>query len=172
MSHCQRTAFHRSSAYQVTQNSLQFVLWYVAFCSVSNYTYPLLIQQLHHFIVACLYTVCVYTSEQMVNTAPNKKRTASYKAWNNIKLGDRLPYMRSLITRFMGPTWGPSGADRTQMGPTLAPWTLLSGVLRCNPVSCCCIPFCAMGIKQTNGINIFSTKRCVKYCLWLVDVCS
>ena len=33
-----------------------------------------------------------------------------------------------LIARFMGPTWGPSGADRTQMGPMLAPWTLLSGV--------------------------------------------
>ena len=32
-----------------------------------------------------------------------------------------------LIARFMGPTWGPSGADRTQMGPMLAPWTLLSG---------------------------------------------
>ena len=32
-----------------------------------------------------------------------------------------------LITRFMGPIWGPSGAYRTQMGPTLAPWTLLSG---------------------------------------------
>ena len=27
----------------------------------------------------------------------------------------------------MGPTWGPSGAVRTQMGPMLAPWTLLSG---------------------------------------------
>ena len=27
----------------------------------------------------------------------------------------------------MGPTWGPSGADRTQVGPILAPWTLLSG---------------------------------------------
>ena len=26
----------------------------------------------------------------------------------------------------MGPTWGPSGADRTQVGPMLAPWTLLS----------------------------------------------
>ena len=25
-----------------------------------------------------------------------------------------------------GPTWGPSGADRTQVGPMLAPWTLLS----------------------------------------------
>ena len=31
------------------------------------------------------------------------------------------------IAKFMGPTWGPSGADRTQVGPMLAPWTLLSG---------------------------------------------
>ena len=35
----------------------------------------------------------------------------------------------SLTARFMGPTWGPSGADRTQVGPMLDPWTLLSGVL-------------------------------------------
>ena len=33
----------------------------------------------------------------------------------------------ALIARFMGPTWGPSGADRTQVGPMLAPWTLQSG---------------------------------------------
>ena len=33
----------------------------------------------------------------------------------------------SLIARFMGPTWVPSGAGRTQMGPTMAPWFLLSG---------------------------------------------
>ena len=32
-----------------------------------------------------------------------------------------------LIARFMGTIWGPSGADRTQVGPMLAPWTLLSG---------------------------------------------
>ena len=31
------------------------------------------------------------------------------------------------IARFMGSTWGPSGADRTQVGPMLASWTLLSG---------------------------------------------
>ena len=36
------------------------------------------------------------------------------------------------IARFMGPTWGPSGADRTQVGPMLAPWTLLSGELQCT----------------------------------------
>ena len=34
----------------------------------------------------------------------------------------------SLIARFMGPTWGPPGADRIQVGPMLAPWTLLSGM--------------------------------------------
>ena len=32
----------------------------------------------------------------------------------------------NLIARFMGPTWGPSGAERTQVGPMLAPWTMLS----------------------------------------------
>ena len=28
--------------------------------------------------------------------------------------------LTSLIARFMGPTWGPSGTDRTQVGPMLA----------------------------------------------------
>ena len=36
--------------------------------------------------------------------------------------------MSSLTSRFMGPTWDPAGADRTQVGPMLAPWTLLSGL--------------------------------------------
>ena len=35
----------------------------------------------------------------------------------------------TLITSFMEPIWGPSGADRTQVGPMLVPWTLLSGNL-------------------------------------------
>ena len=35
----------------------------------------------------------------------------------------------TLIARFMGPTWGPSGADRSQMDPMLATWTLLSGIV-------------------------------------------
>ena len=34
------------------------------------------------------------------------------------------------IARFMGPTWDPPGADRTQVGPMLAPWTLLLGTIR------------------------------------------
>ena len=36
----------------------------------------------------------------------------------------------TLIARFIGLTWGPSGADSTQVGPMLAPWILLSGICR------------------------------------------
>ena len=31
------------------------------------------------------------------------------------------------IAKFIGPTWGPPGSCRPQMGPMLASWTLLSG---------------------------------------------
>ena len=44
-----------------------------------------------------------------------------------------------LIARFMGRTWGPPGANRTQMGPMLAPWTLLSG--QC--MECAVYTFCS-----------------------------
>ena len=40
---------------------------------------------------------------------------------------NRVHPMITLIVWFMGPTWGPSGANRAQVGPILAPWTLLSG---------------------------------------------
>ena len=39
----------------------------------------------------------------------------------------RFITVSSLIAKFMEPTWGPPGSCRPQMGPILAPWTLLSG---------------------------------------------
>ena len=36
-------------------------------------------------------------------------------------------YMHAQIAKFVGPTWGPPGSCRPQMGPMLAPWTSLSG---------------------------------------------
>ena len=38
-------------------------------------------------------------------------------------------HVTSQIARFMGPTWGPPGSCRPQVGPMLAPWTLLSGII-------------------------------------------
>ena len=56
------------------------------------------------------------------------------KRWHYISFALKQPILAimmtmltSLIERFLGPTWGPSGADRTQVGPMLAPWTLLCG---------------------------------------------
>ena len=37
-------------------------------------------------------------------------------------------FLRCFDSKVLGANMGPSGADRAQMGPILAPWTLLSGV--------------------------------------------
>ena len=37
--------------------------------------------------------------------------------------------MLSQIAKLMQSTWGPPGSCRPQMGPMLAPWTLLSGIV-------------------------------------------
>ena len=55
----------------------------------------------------------------------------SASSWSDSLLPRHCPAQQnniSLIARFMGPTWGPSGDDRTQVGPMLAPWTELSGI--------------------------------------------
>ena len=43
------------------------------------------------------------------------------------------------IARFIGPTWGPPGSCRPQMGPMLARWTLLSGYFTCYGLVLQCI---------------------------------
>ena len=50
--------------------------------------------------------------------------------WNRASADMLKAYLvgiSTLIARLMRPTRGPSGAERTQVGPMLAPWTLLSG---------------------------------------------
>ena len=53
-----------------------------------------------------------------------------YLSYINLSLSVSL-CATPLVARLMGPTWGPSGADRTQVGLMLAPWTLLSGTHFC-----------------------------------------
>ena len=65
----------------------------------------------------------------------------------------------------MGSTWGPSGADRTQMGPMLAPWTLLSGWLRpCRSVVSSSIALWAfeqLVYKQSCDIQWSQPLKCI-----------
>ena len=80
----------------------------------------------------------------------NKSANIYYKEWNkdisvivrsrtnktgHVQLARSVCVMIKVIAqiaRFMWPTWGPPGTYRPQMGPTLAPWTLLSGCIYLN----------------------------------------
>ena len=57
-----------------------------------------------------------------------RKSLLEYKKFDNLNWGvgarvgcDCQQFRRSLRARFMWPTWGTSGADRTQVDPMLAP---------------------------------------------------
>ena len=60
-----------------------------------------------------------YTSLTGVGGDRSMKRTSHENLFHITKT--------SLRARSMGPTWGPFGAARTQVGPMLATWNLLSG---------------------------------------------
>ena len=77
---------------------------------------------------------CVFLISDTASRKPSVHVLAHGRTrWTN---GGGMMYPYGLITttkhvqiaRFMGPTWGPPGSCRPQMGPMLAPWTLLSGV--------------------------------------------
>ena len=63
-----------------------------------------------------------------------------------------VPDSLSLIARFMGPTWGPSEADRTQVGPMLALWTLLSGMFTAVAFMCLRKLFVHVGGPQMTSV--------------------
>ena len=64
------------------------------------------------------------------------KATHTFQSW----LAKVISRMCAQISRFIRLTWDPPGANRTQVGPMLAPWTLLarslSWPLACN-IFCC-----------------------------------
>ena len=72
------------------------------------------------------------------------------------------------IAKFLGPTWGPPGSCRPQMGPMLATWTLLSG-----DVTCLCIitPRQQCGLTQrwpsVDTAVLTLRQRCPSKDVWL-----
>ena len=72
---------------------------------------------------ALVYGLCMFSYVHRNVTQYIFARTYSWYSLCN--RGDIITF---LIARFIGPTWGPYGADRTQVGPMLAPWTSLFGM--------------------------------------------
>ena len=65
----------------------------------------------------------------------------------------------------MGPTWGPSGADRTQVGPMLAPWTLLSGMTKWTVWTTFHRPHFLIYFIEKK--ILFFKSNFTKFCCWL-----
>ena len=69
----------------------------------------------------------------------------------NVVLKGIVSDLSTKIVKFMGPTWGPPGSCELQMGPMLAPWTLLSGLLKCI-------------LTTYDWCSMFSSKLCQCRC--------
>ena len=85
------------------------------------------VQQVVH-LIHC-YRVHIMKRNRISSTTI---RALQHEEWNRVKIAIHntrtcCECVQTPIARFTGPTWGTSGTDRTQVGPMLAPWTLLSG---------------------------------------------
>ena len=70
-------------------------------------------------------TILVYVNTKQTAMLIIVKKCISEN--KNILINKTRQYRTAQIAKFMGPTWGPPGSSRPQMGPMFAPWTLLSG---------------------------------------------
>ena len=81
----------------------------------SNFIRPLL----YHTKIQYQNHINIHNAENEIQGLGFKIRKFKRKIYRN--------FVIPLIARFMGPTWGPPGADKTQVVPMLAAWILLSG---------------------------------------------
>ena len=73
-----------------------------------------------------------------------------------------------LIARFMKPIWGPSGADRTQVGPMMAPWILLRGSGYFVQSLAACEPVCMI---WPWGLSLHNSGRSIReYISWKLQI--
>ena len=73
----------------------------------------------------CWYCECRH--QLSVTNCPGMASLMRPKLYISVRL--YCGFSNMIIAMFMGPTWGPPGSCRPQMGPMLTPWTWLSGIL-------------------------------------------
>ena len=108
----------------------------------------------------------IYMMRQAVIDKPLSKQVMAQ--WTGAYHNTVHSFKAPQIAKSMGPTWGPSGADRTQMGPMLAPWTLLSG----TPWSYCPLQFECQK-RQATGLDAWASRvKCpARFVSHLHEIC-
>ena len=104
-----------------------------------------------HYLSQCWLIKCVLCHSPGINFTGSVHYQNGYYVFGHytLALQPNLPWANGLnntfamqkqcwrtaalpqIAKFTGPTWGQHGSSRPQMGPMLAPWTLLSGTPLC-----------------------------------------
>ena len=107
-------------------------------------------------------TLVVLSFVKASRVAVPKTETVQWRQWPN--------YAATLIARFMGPTWGSSGADRTQVGPMLAPWTLLSGTVNNMAANVVCREKTQVRGIGNRGFNLILSQYSVFSTRWVDPV--
>ena len=112
--------------------------------------------------LCCLYYLIIWTVYEKISTgyvgAIFSGILIEDLYWRKSLFKCHLPFCfgRNVSTsqraRFMGPTSGPPGCCRSQMGPMLAPWTLLSGIFTL------CILLCGSQSGSVGSCCIFSNE--------------
>ena len=77
----------------------------------------------HRLFQRARYVLCNVSSKCLTNSFTN------YSLHCCFQYCVMLDHLTMAYVPWSQGSWGPSGADRTQVGPMLAPWTLLSGFI-------------------------------------------
>ena len=104
-------------------NLVEMLRWrWSLFCSLDIFS--------HNWYIPASHTADSRLAPSQWETLLRSKAVSDYwEQTQNQSCHSTLHVTPTLIARFIGPTWGPSGADRAQVGPMLASWSLLSGYL-------------------------------------------
>ena len=125
--HCYFTCLHivrneeNKDVYIVELSHSQENHQYCTHLQISNFKHTFC------FELFSLHAVCLYMVSISINTG--RLQCIFFLIIILVRLrGPRgISVNTPKIPRFTVPTWGPPGSRRSQMGPMLAPWTLLSG---------------------------------------------
>ena len=123
---CQNTKFGNTDSKSFTM-TLYWARWRLQLLASRLFVQPFVQAKIKENVKApCHWHLWV---EPLVTSGFPSQRTSNKEKFPlDVVIMWCVPLIASLIASFMGQTWGPSGADRTQVGPMLAPWIMLSGV--------------------------------------------
>ena len=125
-------AYYTDIIYPMKYVHVFFCDYIINSCSLMQYIYQHSSKLLHmHWTYFTIWITSLAHGQDMIKiTKP--ERWAHFLGYTGVTFWKDVAgfLLISLIARFMGPTWGPPGSCQPRVDPMLAPWTLLSGILK------------------------------------------